>query len=511
MAPLIRRRLLVVLLLPALAVAALPAAAAAASCRAWLVQSIPTDMPHLRRIPGVLSTADVLQWLSGNATKNLDILAQYWQLLAQPKNPKSGDYGFSESDMARFGAEQGLRVYKALENAADRKVKIRIVQHSGFAPEFDQESADLAAGRPNVQNATLLFEDWWGSGVLHAKVWISDKKDLYIGSANNDWKSLTQVKELGIYFASCPQIAKTVEVYFQNLWTLSTLNSTSYTKVALDKQWQTSRKVPCWSHFLQPKDRCRSPLPLSVDVPYVDGYPSLANPKLLDVLIETPGLKSSTKEHYFSYLSFAPPELSFDKFQADEQGWVDTIKSVNSGGTVRINTMDWLGQSQYAPQTVFWPSLSSAISEVIISKNATVRILVAYWTHFIPNTENYLKSLLYSNILCASSKYNHCGGKVEIRYYVVPGYNSTGPALSQGAATGNQYPDFTRVNHGKYAVSDTRANIGTSNLIWDYFYTTAGVSFGTYNPSIVSQLQDVFDADWDSPYTVPVKPLQASV
>jgi phospholipase D3/4 len=67
------------------------------------------------------------------------------------------------------------------------------VQHSGFAPEFDQESADLAAGRPNVQNATLLFEDWWGSGVLHAKVWISDKKDLYIGSANNDWKSLTQV------------------------------------------------------------------------------------------------------------------------------------------------------------------------------------------------------------------------------------------------------------------------------------------------------------------------------
>jgi phospholipase D3/4 len=67
----------------------------------------------------------VLQWLSGNATENLDILAQYWQLLAQPKNPKSGDYGFSESDMARFGADEGLRVYKALENAADRKVKIR--------------------------------------------------------------------------------------------------------------------------------------------------------------------------------------------------------------------------------------------------------------------------------------------------------------------------------------------------------------------------------------------------
>lgn len=149
---------------------------------------------------------------------------------------------------------------------------------------------------------------------------------------------------------------------------------------------------------------------------------------------------------------------------------------------------------------------------MIFSKNATVRLLVAYWTHFIPNTENYLKNLLYSNILCTSSKYNHCGGKVEIRYYVVPGYNETGPALSQqsGAATGNRYPGYARVNHGKYAVSDTRANIGTSNLIWDYFYTTAGVSFGTYNPSIVSQLQDVFDADWYSPYTALVEPLEAS-
>ncbi|XP_062178691.1 uncharacterized protein LOC133883392 isoform X1 [Phragmites australis] len=504
------------LLLPILAVfaapwGAAPADADAATCKAWLVQSIPTDMPHLRRVPGVLSTGDVLQWLSGNATKNLDILAQYWQFLAQPKNPKSGDYGFSESDMKRFGADEGLRVYKALENAADRKIKIRIVQHSGFAPDFDKESADLASGRPNVQNVTLLFGDWWGSGVVHAKVWISDKKDVYIGSANNDWKSLAQVKELGVYFADCPQIAKTVEVYYQNLWTLSTLNSTAYTKVVWDKQWQVSRKVPCWSHFLQPKERCRSPIPLSVDIPYMDGYPAVANPEMIDVPFKTPGYKKSTQEHYLSYLSFAPPEVSFDKFQADEQGWVDTIKSVKIGGIVRVSTMDWLGQSQYATQTVFWPSLSSAISEVVFSKNATVRLLVAYWAYFIPSTEKYLKSLLYSNILCASSKYNHCGGKVEIKYFMVPGYNETGPALSQGTATGNRYPDFTRVNHGKYAVSDVRANIGTSNLIWDYFYTTAGVSFGTYNPSIVIQLQDIFDADWYSPYTIPVKPLDASV
>lgn len=69
----------------------------------------------------------------------------------------------------------------------------RILQHSGVYPDYDKESADLAAGRPNVKNVTLLLGDWWGSGIVHAKVWISDGKDIYIGSANNDWKSLTQV------------------------------------------------------------------------------------------------------------------------------------------------------------------------------------------------------------------------------------------------------------------------------------------------------------------------------
>ena len=44
-----------------------------------------------------------------------------------------------------------------------------------------------------MKNVTLLLSDWWGSGIVHAKVWISDGKDIYIGSANNDWKSLTQV------------------------------------------------------------------------------------------------------------------------------------------------------------------------------------------------------------------------------------------------------------------------------------------------------------------------------
>ncbi|KAE8774333.1 phospholipase D Z-like [Hordeum vulgare] len=63
MAPSPRRRRHLPLLLPLLLLVAArgeaPAAGAAESCKAWLLQSILTDMPHLRRLPGVLSIAAV--------------------------------------------------------------------------------------------------------------------------------------------------------------------------------------------------------------------------------------------------------------------------------------------------------------------------------------------------------------------------------------------------------------------------------------------------------------------
>ena len=152
--------------------------------------------------------------------------------------------------------------------------------------------------------------------------------------------------------------------------------------------------------------------------------------------------------------------------------------------------------------------MSRQFLQVTLISTSGLKILVAYWAHFIESTDQYLKSLLYSNTLCSSSVYNKCAGKVEIKYYRLPGFNLTGPAKSNGSSTGNIYPGYSRVNHGKYAVSDVRAHIGTSNLIWDYFYTTAGVSFGTYNPAIVSQLQEIFEADWNSPYALAVEPLE---
>lgn len=134
-----------------------------------------------------------------------------------------------------------------------------------------------------------------------------------------------------------------------------------------------------------------------------------------------------------------------------------------------------------------------------------MKILVAYWAHLFNNADEYLNSLLYTNVLCSSSKHNKCSGKVEIKYYIVPGFNMTGPAVKHEAETGNLYPSHSRFYHAKYAVSDVRAHIGSSNIIWDHFYSTADVSFGIYDTAIAVQLQEIFEADWNSPYAVPVE------
>lgn len=51
------------------------------------------------------------------------------------------------------------------------------------------------------------FEQLLGSGILHTKMWIIDKKHVYVGSANMDWRALTQIKELGFLAMDCPAIA----------------------------------------------------------------------------------------------------------------------------------------------------------------------------------------------------------------------------------------------------------------------------------------------------------------
>lgn len=55
---------------------------------------------------------------------------------------------------------------------------------------------------------SLNFAKLLGSGVLHTKLWVIDRKHFYLGSANMDWRALTQIKELGVVGFNCPCVAE---------------------------------------------------------------------------------------------------------------------------------------------------------------------------------------------------------------------------------------------------------------------------------------------------------------
>lgn len=55
------------------------------------------------------------------------------------------------------------------------------------------------------------------SGVLHTKMWLVDKKHFYIGSANLDWRSLTQV----LFFLELLRFRKYLQCRIKNCMVLS--------------------------------------------------------------------------------------------------------------------------------------------------------------------------------------------------------------------------------------------------------------------------------------------------
>lgn len=100
---------------------------------------------------------------------------------------------------------------------------------------------------PRFGQILILLNNWW---ILVAE---AVSYNLFICLS----AFLFQVKELGIYLVGCSEIAQSLRDYFDNLFTLSTLNSMEYTRTIFDNQWQASRKVPCWSNFIPKEEQCR--------------------------------------------------------------------------------------------------------------------------------------------------------------------------------------------------------------------------------------------------------------
>ncbi|KAK4326829.1 hypothetical protein Pmani_002661 [Petrolisthes manimaculis] len=411
-------------------------------CSFQLVESIPENLTY---IPGSVHYPSIYQaWTSliQRAESSVDIAAFYWTLLNEDITDKPFPSAWQGQDILNRLNDTGLK----------GDVKIRIAQNWPSKSSPQRDSAMLAeAGAAQVRS--LDFGHLVG-GVLHTKLWVVDGKHLYLGSANMDWRSLTQVKEVGVVISNCSCLVKDISKIFEVYWQLGKEGA------VIPSSWPSDLQTPF----------------------NIDNQMNI-------VLSGTP---------VNTYLSSSPPPLSPKGRSDDIIAILDVIDKAQH--FVYVAVMDYFPRMLYTKDKKFWPLIDDRLRAASWERGVRVRVLGSHWPHTRPDMPAFLASL-------QALTGNHTHMDVQARLFVVPSYTDQQRKIP-----------FARVNHNKYMVTDNTAYIGTSNWSGDYFINTAGVGLivnetvtsSTPQPnsttlSLRAQLQALFERDWDSEFAKPVE------
>lgn len=437
---------------------------------------------------------DVLLNRTDLATTSIDISAMYWNLLGADDRKT-----YTDAEMATFGANRGQRLFDALVRAAKRGVSLRIVtagESIGFtATSLPQELQQLVDAAPQQVSVRMWSgAQWYGGGILHQKIWIFDQQHVYVGSANMDWKSLAQVMEMGVVLENLPSSSHVLQDFqrlFDVWWMWCTLDAhaAKATTTYESDEFQATLKVPSWSTHVPQSSRAKDPF--------------------VEAGLEAFSTKKSQLHTTLSnatanlFVASSPIESTARRTRTfDEDALVYTIQTAQR--RVSLSVMDLTPYSMYSLEThtnasIWWPALTDALMAGVYGKlGLQVRLLISQWQH---SRKEMFETLKLLDQQAASCRHQSCGGSLEIKIFRVPGWHNTTSTAHSKA----QWPSYTRVNHAKYIVSDQRVNIGTSNMEWGYFYTTAGISVNTDHEPTRQAMEAVFDRNWNSPYAVPLR------
>lgn len=399
-------------------------------CTLSLVESIPENLTFAASSPSHPSTYDGIMRLMASAQQTIEIASYYWTL-------NGNDIPYHDNS-----SWQGESILKTLIAAGrDKKIKIRIVQNK---PDGKNNDTDALIKYAGAEVRTLDFNQLMNGGILHTKMWLIDRKHFYVGSANLDWRSYTQVKELGSVLFNCSCMAEDMGKLFDVYWYLG-----------------NTAKVP-------------------------DTWPETFNTSInsnTSMQIQFNGTDATT------YLSSSPPPFCPGGRTVDIDAIVDVISKADK--FVYVAVMDYFPTTQFSSPRKYWPVIDDALRRAAFDRGVSVKLLISYWNNTWEEMPLYLKSL---NIL----RYFKFGvhTNIEVRMFVVPAFTESQKKIP-----------FARVNHNKYMVTDKTAYIGTSNWSGDYFIDTGGIGLVvnqnvTEEPGNVRlQLENIFYRDWDSKYS----------
>ncbi|XP_013889773.1 phospholipase D3 [Austrofundulus limnaeus] len=398
-------------------------------CRLVLVESIPEGMEFNSSVghPSIFQ-----EWISlmSEARSSVDIASFYWTLTNK-------DTGSQEPT-----ANQGEEVLSRLAELSGKlKVRIAVNAPQGQSQDDLRLLSDSGADIRTVNMRELT------SGVLHTKFWVVDKKHIYIGSANMDWRSLTQVKELGAVVYNCSCLAADLEKIFEAYWFVG-----------------ANQSIP-------------SPWPSSFSTLYNKDTP------LQLPLNHTP---SSV------YLSSSPPSFCAAGRTPDLQSVLSVIDDAER--FIYIAVMNYLPTMEFSHPKRYWAEIDTQLRRKAYEQRVAVRLLISCWNNTQPVMFPFLKSL-------ASVYEPKHQLDIQVRLFVVPS-NPRQKKIPFARVNHNKYMVTDKVAYigtsnwsGDYFV-----NTAGSALVVNQ------TESGSQRPTVQSQLKAVFDRDWYSDYSSPLTP-----
>ncbi|XP_069501314.1 5'-3' exonuclease PLD3-like isoform X2 [Ambystoma mexicanum] len=399
-------------------------------CSFVLVESIPVGLTFDPDLPVHLSIFQSWMDLMAQAHHSVDIAAFYFTLQG------------ADTAVEDPSTEEGEQVLQNLMDLPSRGVKLNIAVN---APQnTDVDTARLAEKGADVKLVNL--KSLLG-GIVHTKIWVVDKKHIYIGSANMDWRSLTQVKELGVVLYNCSCLAQDLHKIFEMYRYLG----------------DEGASVP-------------STWPNEFSAASSHSHPQ-------HVLLNGSDARV--------YISSSPHALCAARRTSDLDAILGTIDDAQE--FVYIAVMDFIPQQVFSNPKRFWPVIDDRLRSAACDRGVMVRLLVSCWSHSNRDMFIFLESLSvlsHAPLRCP----------IEVKLFVVPATEKQ-KTFPFTRVNHNKYMVTDRIAYiGTSNWSeDYFSNTAGVGVIINQ--TGSGVAASL---TAQGQLKAVFLRDWNSEYTRPL-------
>ncbi|CAL8094722.1 unnamed protein product [Calicophoron daubneyi] len=396
-----------------------------ASCAVSLVESIPEGLKFAAKEPKYESTHNAWQKLLSSAVKHISIASFYWSLLAEKK------YSLSATD-------PGKNFYETLKEKTP-SLKVNIAQNGEAKP--DAELDGLIKAGAHVY--WLDFKKLIGQGVLHTKLITVDGQHAYVGSANMDWRSLTEVKEVGAVMYGCNQLVSDID------------------KIHAAYMLASGGIPSNWPKELETVYNRTNPMKMRIN-----------------------GMTSQV------YFSSSPPMLNPPGRNDDLDAVLSIINSARK--FVYISVMNYIPEIRHydGSQGLFWPEIDNALRTAALDRHVEVRLLLGNWSHNIKEMAIYTKSL---QVLSGTH-----GAKISIRNFTVPTYTKEQMSIPYSRVNHDKFmvTETTAYIGTSNWSGDYFLYTGGIGFVIEQEEGDANEA-----KTIRRQLQELFERDWNSEYS----------